>query len=219
MARNGFADGAHARWRTLHELTTIAQFVKLHGNQLAQRYLDYSAVIDNDSHKSYEQHYEKLGYAAPNIEDVQKVREAYNNVIQKYGKEFGKNYGWAAVALNDKSPNFSKIEQAVDVSHMRPFYKLANMNVHADSKSISFRLGLPPNVAQILVVGRSMFGLAEPIQNAAYSINNLTGALLLLEPNIDRLAAIIATTQFVDELFMMVHKMGQELEPSLLRSV
>lgn len=31
LLRNGYADGAHARWRTLHELTIVAGFISKHG--------------------------------------------------------------------------------------------------------------------------------------------------------------------------------------------
>ena len=44
----GFADGALSRWRTLHEVTTVACFLHKHGNDAAQRYIDHLAV---DSYK------------------------------------------------------------------------------------------------------------------------------------------------------------------------
>ncbi len=35
LLRNGLADGAHARWRTLHEICVEAQFIALYGNDVA----------------------------------------------------------------------------------------------------------------------------------------------------------------------------------------
>ena len=39
LLKNGFADGAHARWRSLHEIAVVASFIKAHGNEVAERYL------------------------------------------------------------------------------------------------------------------------------------------------------------------------------------
>ena len=39
LLKNGFADGAHARWRSLHEVTVVASFIKTHGDEVAERYL------------------------------------------------------------------------------------------------------------------------------------------------------------------------------------
>ena len=35
----GFADGAHARWRSLHEMAVVASLIQQHGQELAERYL------------------------------------------------------------------------------------------------------------------------------------------------------------------------------------
>jgi len=36
LLSNGFADGAEARWRTLHELTVVACFIYKHGEETAK---------------------------------------------------------------------------------------------------------------------------------------------------------------------------------------
>ena len=41
LLKNGYADGAYARFRTLYELSVVAHFINSHGDSLAQAYLDY----------------------------------------------------------------------------------------------------------------------------------------------------------------------------------
>lgn len=44
LISNGFADGAMARWRTLHEISVVAQVLADGGEPIAERYLEYEAV-------------------------------------------------------------------------------------------------------------------------------------------------------------------------------
>lgn len=44
LLKSGFADGAHARWRSLHEVTVVASFIKTHGNEVAERYLLHNVI-------------------------------------------------------------------------------------------------------------------------------------------------------------------------------
>ncbi len=44
LLRTGHADGAHARWRTLHEVTVVAIFLANHGPEIAERYIEHDAV-------------------------------------------------------------------------------------------------------------------------------------------------------------------------------
>ena len=44
LLENGFADGAMARWRTLHEIAVVAAVILQHGDDIAERYIDHQAV-------------------------------------------------------------------------------------------------------------------------------------------------------------------------------
>src|SRR6266850_7970285 len=47
LMKGGFPDGALSRWRTLHEHSVIAMFLKMHGSEAAHRYLasfDFQAL-------------------------------------------------------------------------------------------------------------------------------------------------------------------------------
>lgn len=62
LLRNGFADGAHARWRTLHELTIIALFISNHGDAVSERYFSHCVVDDYNAAIKYQKYCEALGY-------------------------------------------------------------------------------------------------------------------------------------------------------------
>ena len=49
LLKNGYADGAHARWRALHELSVTARFLTTHGKDAAQRYVVVPEKVSNNS--------------------------------------------------------------------------------------------------------------------------------------------------------------------------
>src|SRR5260370_32451533 len=62
LLENGFADGAMARWRTLHEIAVVAVVLSHHGEDIAARYVDHQAVESMRSMRKYISCCEELGY-------------------------------------------------------------------------------------------------------------------------------------------------------------
>jgi hypothetical protein len=206
LLRGGFADGAHARWRTLHEISIIAQFLATHDGELTERYLAHSSIVDYQRALQYWKHSNDLGYAPLPDDEFAQIRNKYERVKDKYGKEFKNadwfrnDYWWASAVLNNLHPNLVNIEESVGASFMQPFVKLSHVNVHAGSKSIFLRFGSPPN-NDLLVAGASVFGVGEPGQNTAYTISNLTSTLLLCKNNnLDNLGSVLALRKFMQEV-------------------
>jgi len=46
LIKNGFADGAYARWRSMYELVIIAHFINEHGEKVAKSYIE-SAITED----------------------------------------------------------------------------------------------------------------------------------------------------------------------------
>lgn len=212
LLKGGLADGAHARWRTLHELTIIAMFISHHGSDVAQRYIEHVAIEDLKEARVYQQHCIALGFEPLNSTELEELELLKDKLIDKYGRSFGTDYGWAAETLALVKPTFVDIERSISMDHFRPFYKLANINVHGGSKSISFRIGLPPDRTDILLAGRSKYGLADPGQNAAFSMYQLTTILLLTKPNIDTITFARAIYMLMREVFEAFQEDEAELE-------
>ena len=108
-------------------------------------------------------------------------------------------------------PLFSDLEKIAEFEHIRPFYKLACQNVHGGPRGILFRLGLNNGQQEkILLAGPSTNGLAEPIQNTAYSIMLITSSLLTFKINMDYLFTMKVLAKLEQEIFDVADRMLHE---------
>ena len=166
LLKNGYSDGAFSRWRTLYELSVIgALLFKKNDNDICQRYLDYFHI---QAYKEEQLNREK-GHPSHTEDSFVILKENYDYVIEKYGKEYAKGeYGWANKMLN-KNATFRDIEEAADMRNLRGYYKSSSMFVHGNYKASQESLGLMPNIDKMLLVGPSNYGLSIPMQNVAIS--------------------------------------------------
>ena len=58
---------------------------------------------------------------------------------QSYGPIFKKRYGWSAQHFGH-APEFRKIEEAVDLGHLRSYYRMASHPIRAGPKGITFEI-------------------------------------------------------------------------------
>ena len=208
LLRSGHADGAHARWRCLHEIAVVGFFVREHGNDVAERYILHDAIESYRAALSYQRHCKKLGYEPFTDAEFSQIAAARDALKGRFGDSYTEQYGWAAEALHNKNPNFSDIEEKVGLAHLRPYYKLASHNVHANPKGAFFKLGLLPG-AQMLLAGPSDLGLADPGHGTAISLAQITFTLLTMKPNIDRLVMCRILERLereVGEAFLEAHQ-------------
>ena len=213
LLKNGYADGAHARWRALYEVVVVAIFVREKGNEIAERYLCHNVIQSYNSADDYQKHCLKLGYEKFTDEELQKMENAKNELVEKYGKGYKNLYGWAAKALGREKPRFKDIEESVGLEYMRPYYNMACHNVHADSKGILFKLGLHPESSDILLAGPSNVGLADPGFLTAIALTQITKILLTHDPNLDRLVVcniLDELTKITNESFLEAHEALEE---------
>ena len=187
LLKSGFADGAHARWRALHEVTVTAMFILKHGQECAERFYWYDIVESYKGmiqHKKYEHRLNEKGNSEQEILQCKKI---YDEVIAKYGKTFKESYGWASNFITNKRVTFADIEKDILLDHMRPYYKWASQNIHAGTKGINNKLGMCESTEDFLLVGQSNSGMTDPAHSSAISLAQITIELLNIEPNIDRL--------------------------------
>jgi hypothetical protein len=187
LLEDGLADGAMARWRTLHEITVVAAVISQHGEGIAERYLAHQAVESKRAMDKYLACYQKLGYKPLTQREQKKIQRNYDKAMTQYGKPFKTDYGWAAFHLKNDRPTFADLEAAAGRAGMRAHYQMGNDNIHAGIKSIFVRLGLMDY--QFLLAGRSNAGFTEPGQNAAITLTQLSVLVCMSEPNFDDLVA------------------------------
>jgi hypothetical protein len=187
LLRHGFAHGAYSRWRTLHEINVTASFIFDHGDEVAERYLLHDQIQAYDAAMEYQEafdlhreYFTEGGHEPIDDETLEQLTKLKNELCNRFGDEYARRYGWAAEALDDRSPTFKKIEAVTDFSKLRPFYRLASQSVHASPQGILRTLGHPPSETdkspyqRIMLAGPSIFGLVEPGQGAAIALLQIT---------------------------------------------
>lgn len=180
LLRNGFASGAHARWRAMHEVTVIGTFIADRDEDLAKRYLAYENVESLAAARDYQANAEDLGYEPFSDAEMAEMESTVDHLCQKYGPKFKRRYGWAAHVFG-YAPDYKTIEQATDLSHYRSYYRMASHPVHAGPKGIAFDIGLLEQ-GKMMLAGPSNAGLADPGQGLCISLTQITAAFLNLEP-------------------------------------
>lgn len=93
LIKGGFADGAMARWRSLYEVSVLANFLEKGTEELCQRYLDYYFVENYFETLEYQKNCERLGYEPLSEEEIEESKSLVEAQKEKYGNDFGKLYG------------------------------------------------------------------------------------------------------------------------------
>ncbi|HUE69417.1 MAG TPA: DUF5677 domain-containing protein [Pirellulaceae bacterium] len=209
LLQGGYADGANARWRSLHEVAVTALFLTQHAGNIADRYMDHAAVECLNAAEQYQKHCHTLGYDPYTVEEMNEIRAEADAVIQKYGPDFKRDYGWASHALGTADATFTKVEAALDMAHWRPFFKMACHSVHAGSQALSFCMSVPTEAHGMLLTGPSNAGLADPGHSTAISLTLASVALLTFRPNLDSLVTCKCMQQLCDDIgeaFLAAHE-------------
>ncbi len=209
LLRNGFADGALSRWRTLHELAVVALFIKQESPEVAERYLLHVNIDSLKAAKQYAHFAPLLGYASVPKRDMARLQRVAHVLEKRFGKPFLGEYGWAAGALKNRSPSFSQIEGAVDLDRLLPYFKLASNTVHAGPKGAVFRVGSIRTEREVLLAGASNAGLDEAGRLTALSLCQMTACLLMVEPTVDSyvwLKVLLTLSERVEGEFIKVQR-------------
>jgi hypothetical protein len=191
LLRAGYAEGAIARWRSLHEGSIVMQFIDRHGAETAKRYLEHEAVESWKGATEYVAHCGRLGFETIDDKELPRIKAAHDAAVEKYGPPFRSSYGWAAHALKlTKRVTFEDVEKCLGLEHWRPFYRLASHPIHANPKSVKQRLGLIDGVSPCLASGPSNYGLADPGQNTGLTLAQATAVMIARAPTSERLLAM-----------------------------
>lgn len=187
LLKGGYADGAMARWRSLHETAVILRFLAAGDEQLSERFIDYQAVIRLKEAATYVEHQEYLEFERIPEEQIARYQAEVDDLCQKYGKNFRREYGWAYGTLPNLSRiTFRDIEKEVELGYLRIHYGFASKGVHSGVDSIGYKLGLSMSEEDILLAGPSNEGLVEPFQCTSLSICHASDALIQLVPDTER---------------------------------
>ena len=221
LLRSGFADDAHARWRSLHELAVVGNFIGKHGEAVAERYLLHEIVQQRKLARAYKEHEDRARLEPLTQAEIDVLDERWEALVARFGKGFTRDYGWAASALGIERPSLAEIERAVQLDHLRPYYRMASDNVHANSHGAFYKLGGFPPDLDILLAGPSNMGLADPGHGTALSLTQVTAALVSTVPTLDSLTELTVLELLQEETgaaFLQAHKDAEAIAESKPRA-
>ncbi|MFC2078928.1 DUF5677 domain-containing protein [Candidatus Bipolaricaulota bacterium] len=211
LLQDGLADGAMARWRTLHEISVVALFLSAKGENAAQRYIEHQVVESLKAATEYNRCCEALGYEPISDKEYKELKGKCDEAVRRYGDGFKEQYGWAVDFMAPCRPTIRNIEEAAGIEHLRAHYRMASHDVHANPKGIFFKLGLTDG-ENLLLAGPSDAGLADPGHMTAVSLLQVSIVMGLLSPNLDSLVVLSVLTRMRDEIgeFMLDAHQGAE---------
>ena len=221
LLRSGYADGAHARWRTLHEIAVVACLIGEYGQPLAEKYLLHEIIQQYKMAEQFQKHCHSLNQEPMPPEEFAGLKEERDRLVTEFGKAFKEDYGWAAAVTEPRHPTFANLEEKADLGHWCPYYKMASGNVHPNSHGSYHRLGLASHQERVILAGPSNQGLADPGHSTAISLLQVTLALLGTEPILDcmivsRLLESLANE--VGEAFLEAHLIVERVSQENLKS-
>ena len=193
LLRSGYPDDAHARWRSLHEISVIAKFLKEGGPLLAERYSEHKTVQQHKQVLADHEQIHQLGREPEpkQIDYLNSLQAKVDALVDRYGSSFKREYGWAAEAIGKTRTTFRDIEKKVSINETvnmegwRSQFRLASENVHASSQGSAYRLGLGKDSDAVILSGPSTEGLGDPGFTTANSLCETALALLGTRSNAD----------------------------------
>ena len=182
LLRGGYADDAHARWRSLHELAVTAIVISDNGQELAERYMLHAAIERHKLASDLQKFQSFIGVNTIPPEEFEKNQLERDNLVKRFGKSFGRDFGWAACLFGGKAPTMRDIERSVGFDHLRVLYRLSSHNVHANAQGTIYKLGLDLYDGEAHLVDSSIMGLHIAGQSTALSLFLIAFALLNTKP-------------------------------------
>lgn len=192
LLASGYAAGALARWRTLHELNVFAYVIAENEPAIAIRYQQHEVIQQRNDAISYEKHHRHLGYQPLEEGTLDRLEVAAASLVDEHGSKFERDYGWATPALRGQSAKgFHGLEVLAGFGHMNPFYKWACHDVHGGAKGSFASLFTDHEGSQYFLVGPSNAGLADPGHATALSLAQITLPLITRAPEKDLMDVVL----------------------------
>ncbi len=186
LLRTGHPAGAQARWRTLHELATIASVLGKHDSDLSERYLLHSNVSHWKDAKCYQDNCQALGREPLSEVEMAALRSTYDTVIARYGDGYQESWGWAKDLFPSPkmNPNFDNLEKLAGLDHHKPFVKLSHHAIHGGATGALDILDLYGH-GKVMLAGASDSDLAEPGHGSLIALYEVTASYILHAYDID----------------------------------
>ena len=107
LLRSGYADDAHARWRTLHEISAMSSLISKHGQKLAEKYLLHDTIQRYKIACQHQKYKERIKEEPITQKEFDSLKSERDHLVTLYGNSFKGEYGWAASEI-EKDPSLDK---------------------------------------------------------------------------------------------------------------
>jgi hypothetical protein len=181
LMRQGFADGALARWRTLHELAAVAILIQRADRDVALRYLASFRFQALKAAVQIDQIIGKGTRESFSDNELADMRATCDALEHRFGGKLADDYEWARGALNiplKTKVTFRHIEAEVGLTQYRPYYRWASQHNHGGHRPAHHGLGMVEATSIMLQIGPSNSGMVDPLQLVALTLAKSTAALL-----------------------------------------
>jgi hypothetical protein len=184
LLRAGYAAGAQARWRTLHEIATIAFILGSGNDDLANWFLLHRYVERWREAQCYQDNCAALGQHRLSDSEMAQIRADYDKIVGQYEPGYEKNWGWSKPLFPSPvhKPNFDDLEKLAGLGHNKPFVKLSHHAIHSGASGTLDVLELYGR-GEVMLAGPSNAGLAEPGHGCLVALYQVSVAYLLNGPN------------------------------------
>lgn len=200
LLKSGFVDGAHARWRTMHELGVISFFLQSQEEYVSKRFLDHGYMRMVRETKDFNNYSNQTGYDKYTEEELAIFEKNRKKLIDKHGKDFDNSaWGWIPTSIM-KDRNFRTLEKYSKIDHLRPYYNWSSNAIHGGANAFDY-LGIPKSEQnKILFIGPSNVGLTDPLHSAALSLMHTTINLLYSKKSTELIRDIDLLRKFSDDI-------------------
>ena len=199
LLEHGHAEGALARWRTLHEVAVVATLIKEGGDDLAERFFDHDAVEQKRMLDDYRRAALAAGEPSPPAAQAREIERSFDDMVTRYGKHFQGMYGWASEQLGlPKEPKFHDLQDAIGSLSLKHRFRVASSSNHASVAT----LGQPVHHwdPTTTIPGAFAAGFEGPAVDTAQAIVQATTALFDEPWDLDQLVLVGALGVLRDEI-------------------
>jgi hypothetical protein len=196
----GYADGALARWRTLHEICSTAAFLMKADARVSQMYNDHADVATLRSMQLVAQRDagKKRGQIAKR--SIKAQEKHVDTLCKRWGTSFRRDYGWASSTLGKDKPTYLDIEQYADQSYARVQYKLASQQVHSHILALEMKFATSTDYQNHLLTGPTNYGIAVPARYTILTLMKFTLLIATKDADIDRMVVCKCLNRFGDKV-------------------
>lgn len=137
---SGYPDGAHARWRTLHEIAVFSILIRHHGLSAAEDFIRYGLIETVNGMEGYQAIAGARGREPYSDEELAAAIELRHDLIARCGEGIQSSNGWARKYVG--SSKFTKLQEAAGLRKWANDYKAASRSIHFDYREMRSLLGM-----------------------------------------------------------------------------